>query len=176
MVDGSGGAPSGSGGSSNLNGGSSNPNGGSNEAGGVAGSAPTDSGAGSGNEAGAPASNPCSPNPCANDDSCSISGDSYACDPPAFESAGGHFNPTERQHGFLNPAGEHAGDMPNITVRSDGTAAADHHATGLTLSGGANALLDGDGSAIVVHAGVDDYRTDPSGNSGPRIACGVVQR
>jgi hypothetical protein len=83
--DGSGGAPSGSGGSSNPNGGSSDPNGGSNEAGGVAGSAPTESGAGSGNEAGAPVSNPCSPNPCANDDSCSINGDSYACNPPAFE-------------------------------------------------------------------------------------------
>jgi probable HAF family extracellular repeat protein len=78
VEDGSGGAPSGSGGSSN-------PNGGSKEAGGVAGSAPTDSGAGSGNEAGAPAGNPCSPNPCANDDICSINGDSYACKPPAFE-------------------------------------------------------------------------------------------
>jgi probable HAF family extracellular repeat protein len=76
--DGSGGAPSGSGGSSN-------PNGGSNETGGIAGSAPTDSGAGSGNEAGAPSSNPCSPNPCANDDICSVNGDSYACNPPAFE-------------------------------------------------------------------------------------------
>jgi probable HAF family extracellular repeat protein len=78
MGDGSGGAPGGSGGSSN-------PNGGSNETGGVAGSAPTDSGAGSGNEAGASASNPCSPNPCANDDICSIHGDGYACNPPAFE-------------------------------------------------------------------------------------------
>ena len=97
------------------------------------------------------------------------------CEPP-FESAGGHFNPGAREHGFLNPQGEHAGDLPNITVRSDGTAAADHHASGLRLEGGANALLDGDGSALVVHAGVDDYRTDPSGNSGPRIACGVVVR
>ena len=97
------------------------------------------------------------------------------CDPP-FESAGGHFNPTEREHGYLNPRGEHLGDMPNITVRSDGTAAADHHAVGVTLTGGDRALLDGDGSALVVHAGVDDYRSDPAGNAGPRIACGVIER
>ena len=97
------------------------------------------------------------------------------CEPP-FESAGGHFNPTEREHGFLNPAGQHAGDLPNITVRSDGTAAAEVYAPGVRLSDGANALLDGDGSAIVVHAGVDDYRSNPAGNAGPRIACGVVER
>ena len=98
------------------------------------------------------------------------------CDAPDFTTAGGHFNPASRQHGFENPNGAHAGDLPNITVRSDGTAAADVFAAGVSLSGGPNALLDGDGSALVVHAGVDDYRTDPSGNSGPRIACGVVQR
>ena len=97
------------------------------------------------------------------------------CEPP-FESAGGHFNPTDREHGFLNPQGEHLGDLPNITVRSDGTAAADHHAVGVTLTGGDRALLDADGAALMVHAGVDDYRTDPSGNAGPRIACGVVTR
>jgi superoxide dismutase, Cu-Zn family len=97
------------------------------------------------------------------------------CEPP-FESAGGHFNPSTREHGFLNPAGQHAGDLPNITVRSDGTAAADVFAPGLALTGGANALLDADGAAIVVHAGVDDYRSNPAGNAGPRIACGVVTR
>jgi Cu-Zn family superoxide dismutase len=97
------------------------------------------------------------------------------CEPP-FESAGGHFNPTNREHGFLNPAGQHAGDLPNITVRSDGTAAAEVYAPGLALSDGANALLDGDGAALVVHAGVDDYRSNPAGNAGPRIACGVVER
>lgn len=97
------------------------------------------------------------------------------CEPP-FESAGPHLNPTEREHGFLNPQGQHLGDMPNITVRSDGTAAADHHAAGVTLTGGDRALLDGDGTALVVHAGVDDYRSDPAGNAGPRIACGVVVR
>ena len=97
------------------------------------------------------------------------------CEPP-FESAGAHFNPNNREHGYLNPAGQHAGDLPNITVRSDGTAAADVYAPGLALTDGGNALLDGDGAALVVHAGVDDYRTNPSGNSGPRIACGVVER
>ena len=97
------------------------------------------------------------------------------CEPP-FESAGPHFNPTTAEHGFLNPQGQHLGDLPNITVRSDGTAAADHHAVGVTLNGGDRALLDADGAAIVVHAGVDDYRSDPAGNAGPRIACGVITR
>lgn len=97
------------------------------------------------------------------------------CEPP-FESAGAHLNPTDREHGFLNPRGQHLGDLPNVTVRSDGTAAADHHAVGVTLTGGDRALLDADGSALVVHAGVDDYRSDPSGNAGPRIACAVVTR
>ena len=97
------------------------------------------------------------------------------CEPP-FETAGAHFNPTNAEHGFLNPRGQHVGDLPNVTVRSDGTAAADHHAVGVTLTGGDRALLDADGSALVVHAGVDDYRSDPSGNAGPRIACAVVTR
>ncbi|HEU4632313.1 MAG TPA: superoxide dismutase family protein [Gemmatimonadaceae bacterium] len=97
------------------------------------------------------------------------------CEPP-FESAGGHYNPAQRQHGFLAPNGQHNGDLPNITVRSDGTASAEAVAWTVTLRGGDAPLLDGDGSALVVHAGVDDYRTDPSGNAGPRIACGVVQR
>lgn len=98
-----------------------------------------------------------------------------SCQAPSFESAGGHLNPTSREHGFLNPRGEHAGDLPNITIRSDGTAAADAVARGLVLGSGANGLLDDDGSALVVHAGVDDYRTEPSGNSGPRIACAIVR-
>lgn len=97
------------------------------------------------------------------------------CEPP-FESAGGHYNPVQRQHGFLAPDGQHNGDLPNITVRSDGTASAEVVAWMVTLRGGAAPLFDDDGSALVVHAGVDDYRTDPSGNAGPRIACGVVER
>lgn len=98
------------------------------------------------------------------------------CERPGFESAGEHINPDEKQHGFLEREGEHAGDLPNVTVRSDGTAAADLFTTLVVLQGGDRALLDGDGSALVVHAGIDDYRTDPAGNSGPRIACGVIRR
>jgi Cu-Zn family superoxide dismutase len=97
------------------------------------------------------------------------------CEPP-FESAGGHYNAAQRQHGFLDPNGQHNGDLPNITVRSDGTASAEAVAWMVTLRGGDAPRLDGDGSALVVHSGVDDYRTDPTGNAGPRLACGVVQR
>jgi Cu-Zn family superoxide dismutase len=95
------------------------------------------------------------------------------CEPP-FESAGGHYNPTDRQHGFLNPQGEHAGDLTNITVGADGTASADLLAPEVTLGTAGATLRDTDGSSLVVHAGADDYRTDPSGNSGDRIACGVI--
>jgi Cu-Zn family superoxide dismutase len=94
------------------------------------------------------------------------------CEPP-FESAGGHWNPTSRQHGTQNPAGPHHGDMPNLVVADDGSAAVNVMTAGGTL-GGEGALLDGDGASVVIHAGADDYRTDPSGNSGDRIACGVV--
>ena len=97
------------------------------------------------------------------------------CDPPAFASAGGHWNPAGRQHGRDNPAGAHLGDLPNLTVGSDGRGVSDVAIAGAALSGeSANALLDADGAAIVVHAQADDYRTDPSGNSGARIACGVI--
>ena len=97
------------------------------------------------------------------------------CQPRDFSSAGGHLNPFNRQHGALNPAGSHLGDIANMEVAADG-------------SGKVNALLDGtrqeiearvfdeDGTAIVLHAGPDDYRTDPSGSSGGRIACGVFAR
>ncbi len=98
------------------------------------------------------------------------------CDGPGFESAGGHINHGETTHGFLSATGEHDGDLPNINVRSDGTAVADLYTTKVIIDGGANALLDGDGSSIVVHSGIDDYRTDPAGNSGPRIACGVIRK
>jgi superoxide dismutase, Cu-Zn family len=94
------------------------------------------------------------------------------CEPP-FTSAGAHWNPTGRQHGAANPQGPHLGDMPNIVVADDGTATVSVMTSGGTLSG-TNALLDADGAAVVIHAGPDDYRTDPSGNSGARIACGVV--
>jgi Cu-Zn family superoxide dismutase len=96
------------------------------------------------------------------------------CDPPSFESAGPHWNPAGRMHGTLNPQGPHMGDMPNINVASDGSATVSVMTPGGTLRG-TGGLLDSDGAAVVVHAQVDDYRTDPSGNSGARIACGVVR-
>ena len=92
-----------------------------------------------------------------------------SCEPPKFQSAGGHWNPTERQHGLDNPQGHHAGDMPNLTVAPDGTGKLEYTLAGATLAG----LLDADGSAFVVHAMSDDQKTDPSGDSGDRIACGV---
>jgi Cu-Zn family superoxide dismutase len=98
------------------------------------------------------------------------------CDAPDFASAGGHFNPMQRQHGFDNPQGSHAGDLRNLTVAANGTGRAELTDTGVTLGVGPNSLFDADGTAVVIHASADDYRTDPSGNSGARIACGVIGR
>ena len=92
---------------------------------------------------------------------------------PNFEAAGAHFNPGNRQHGFRNGQGPHAGDMPNIHVSPSGALTVELLLAGVTLSG-ERALLDGDGAALVVHANADDYATEPSGNSGERIACGVI--
>jgi Cu-Zn family superoxide dismutase len=96
------------------------------------------------------------------------------CDAPAFTTAGGHLNPAGHQHGKDNPAGSHLGDLPNITVGEHGNGE-----LALPLSADAGTLraqlFDADGAAIVVHAKADDYRTDPSGNSGDRIACGVLK-
>ena len=98
-----------------------------------------------------------------------------SCDAPDFASAGAHLNPGGHQHGANNPAGAHLGDLPNITVGSAGSGTAS-----VTLAGTSEEVLaqlfDGDGTAVVVHANADDYRTDPSGNSGGRIACGVLTR
>jgi Cu-Zn family superoxide dismutase len=94
------------------------------------------------------------------------------CEAP-FESAGGHWNPTSRQHGRENPDGPHLGDLPNLLVPEDGTVVLQVMIAAGTLRG-ANGLLDQDGAAVVIHAGPDDDRTDPSGNSGGRIACGVI--
>jgi superoxide dismutase, Cu-Zn family len=98
------------------------------------------------------------------------------CDPPAFESAGGHFAPQGGQHGFDNPAGPHAGDLRNINVGADGTAQQELTTDLVTLRDGPNSVFDSDGTSLVIHAGPDDYRTDPSGQSGDRIACGVISR
>jgi Cu-Zn family superoxide dismutase len=93
------------------------------------------------------------------------------CDPPEFTSAGGHWNPADKKHGMNNPAGPHAGDLPNVEVAANGVLNATVTLPNATMA----ALLDADGSALVLHAGPDDYVTDPSGNSGARIGCAVIQ-
>jgi Cu-Zn family superoxide dismutase len=98
------------------------------------------------------------------------------CDPPDFKSAGGHFNPGGKQHGFDNPQGHHAGDMRNFTVKEDGTAKATVKDDDVVLGNGAepNSLFANGGTSIMIHAKADDYKTDPAGNSGDRIACGAI--
>jgi Cu-Zn family superoxide dismutase len=98
------------------------------------------------------------------------------CDPPGFESAGEHFNPTKAQHGSANPRGPHAGDLPNITIDASGRGHLEATLRRVSIEKGSASLFDADGSAIVIHADRDDLRTDPSGNSGARIACGVIIR
>ena len=95
------------------------------------------------------------------------------CDPPDFKSAGGHFNPDQTKHGLMNPEGPHAGDMPNLHVPVDGKLKIEVLNPTVTLDAEA-ALLDEDGSAIVIHSGSDDYTSDPAGNAGDRTACGVI--
>jgi len=96
-----------------------------------------------------------------------------ACDAPDFTSAGPHYNPTNRQHGMQNPQGPHAGDLPNLTVGANGEGELETVKEGVSLRG-ANPLLKPGGTALIIHAAADDQRTDPSGNSGARIACGVI--
>ena len=96
------------------------------------------------------------------------------CDPPMFESAGGHFNPIGAQHGSKNPKGPHAGDLPNVNVPQTGTLALDIKTADFTLRSGQRSLFDTDGSSLVVHSGPDDLSTDPDGKAGQRIACGVI--
>lgn len=95
------------------------------------------------------------------------------CETPAFASAGAHFNPSGRQHGFRNKAGHHAGDMPNIVSPPAGAHTVQFMIDGVTLTG-RDGLLDGDGASIVIHSAEDDHLTDPAGNSGGRMACGVI--
>ncbi|HTS04149.1 MAG TPA: superoxide dismutase family protein [Candidatus Eisenbacteria bacterium] len=98
------------------------------------------------------------------------------CEAPDFKSAGGHFNPEGKKHGFDNPEGHHAGDMKNFMVKADGTTGKVHlEDSDVTLKDGPHSLLT-NGAAIVVHAKADDYKTDPSGNSGDRVACGVITK
>lgn len=97
------------------------------------------------------------------------------CDAPGFESAGPHWNPSGQMHGKDNPQGMHKGDLPNLLVGADGQGRFEFTVPDASLSSGrVRTLLDGDGAAVVIHQRPDDYRTDPSGNSGARIACGVL--
>ena len=91
-----------------------------------------------------------------------------------FTSAGGHFNPAGKQHGTENPQGPHAGDMPNITVSAQGTVETTVTNPRVTLGQGANSLFANGGTALVVHAGADDMKSDPAGAAGARVACGVI--
>jgi Cu-Zn family superoxide dismutase len=96
------------------------------------------------------------------------------CEGPTFQSAGGHFNPGMKKHGTQNPEGPHAGDMPNFTVAANGTAKTTVTNKNVTLADGANSLYANGGTALVIHAAADDMKTDPAGNAGDRIACGVI--
>lgn len=100
-----------------------------------------------------------------------------ACEAPGFQSAGGHYAPRGHAHGILHHEGKHAGDLLNLHVPSDGSATSERLAPDLTLAqGAASSLFDEDGSALVIHQGADDYRSQPSGAAGDRVACGVVRR
>jgi Cu-Zn family superoxide dismutase len=96
------------------------------------------------------------------------------CEGPAFTSAGGHFNPLQRKHGLKSPDGAHAGDLPNMLVTKDGSGRFESKTDAITLQAGPASVFDSDGSALVVHVGVDDYVTDPTGNAGDRAACGLI--
>jgi superoxide dismutase, Cu-Zn family len=98
------------------------------------------------------------------------------CEVPDFKSAGGHFNPTSKQHGKDNPLGPHAGDMMNFDVGADGRARFSVTDTAVTLGDGVNSLFHEGGTALVIHEKADDYKTDPAGNAGNRIACGVIEK
>jgi superoxide dismutase, Cu-Zn family len=98
------------------------------------------------------------------------------CDAPDFKSAGPHFNPDSKQHGKDNPNGAHAGDLLNITVDADGKVKTTVTAPGVSLGSGPNGLFPATGAALVIHEKEDDYKTDPTGNAGARLACGVIQK
>jgi Cu-Zn family superoxide dismutase len=98
------------------------------------------------------------------------------CEPPEFKSAGGHFNPSAKKHGSHNPEGAHVGDLPNLTVGKDGIGKATLTVKGAALGEGEGSLFGPDGTALVIHADPDDEKTDPAGNSGARIACGVIEK
>jgi superoxide dismutase, Cu-Zn family len=98
------------------------------------------------------------------------------CEAPDFKTAGGHLNPSGKKHGLHSPEGAHAGDLPNLEIGKSGKGSATFVAHGATLGEGAGSLLGPDGTALVIHADPDDGKTDPAGNSGNRIACGVIEK
>ena len=98
------------------------------------------------------------------------------CDPPGFTSAGGHFNPEGKHHGLQNPEGPHAGDMPNFMVQQNGKAKGTIKNTDVTLAEGENSVYANGGTSVVIHAKADDMTSQPAGNAGDRIACGVIQK
>jgi Cu-Zn family superoxide dismutase len=98
------------------------------------------------------------------------------CEGPAFTSAGGHLNPDSKQHGLQNPSGPHAGDMPNFTVKADGTAKEKVVAPGITMGSDSHSIFSNGGTALMIHAKADDMKADPAGNAGDRIACGVITK
>jgi len=100
------------------------------------------------------------------------------CEGPAFTSAGGHFNPTNAHHGINNPTSPkpHAGDMPNFTVKPNGTAKVMVENAAVTLGDGSNSVFANGGTSLVIHAKPDDLMSDPSGNAGDRIACGTITK
>ena len=98
------------------------------------------------------------------------------CEQPTFESAGAHFNPHHKEHGYLNPNGKHAGDLPNLEIEENGSLEVQFVTNEISLEKGKDiSLLDDDGSSFIIHANADDYKTNPAGNSGDRIACGVIE-
>jgi Cu-Zn family superoxide dismutase len=98
------------------------------------------------------------------------------CEGPGFTTAGPHFNPSQKRHGLENPEGPHAGDMPNFTVKANGTAKATLLNPRVNLSEGDNSVFANGGTALVIHAKADDMKTDPAGNAGDRIACGTITK
>jgi superoxide dismutase, Cu-Zn family len=98
------------------------------------------------------------------------------CEGPTFETAGAHFNPAAKEHGLNNPKGAHAGDIKNFTVKPDGTATATLTDSRVNLGTDQFSLFTNGGTSLVIHASADDMKTDPSGNSGDRIACGVISK
>lgn len=97
------------------------------------------------------------------------------CSPPDFQSAGGHLNPLDQEHGLANPDGAHLGDLPNIEIEPNGVTRARFNLAG-TREQLLSYIFDGDGTAVMIHAQPDDYVTDPAGNAGSRIVCGVLRR